>query len=221
MEAVVPVYESKVDHGSEPSVESMRITDRQVLSLLHQVLARLPGGTNDADGDSEYQLMRAKILEEGYTGQYWYETAGFSTELSKRDCDRVSDILQMFRIITFSIDHLAKDDVVLDEQLVYTLEFQGFDHNDALESHMGRYVKFLMRDRDCWTELQPQVKRNDDGNSHALMLDTYLRMLSEFRRIMDARERGHGRMDYLLSQDELERISDARIHPSNRRRAGG
>jgi hypothetical protein len=46
-------------------------------------------------------------------------------------------------------------------------------------------------------------------------------MLSEFRRIMDARERGHGRMDYLLSQDELERISDARIHPSNRRRAGG
>ncbi|QKW36275.1 YfbU family protein [Actinomadura sp. NAK00032] len=222
MEAVVPVYENEVEHGSEPPAESMRIADRQVLSLLHRILARvLPEDANDVDGDLEYQLMRAKILEEGYTGQYWYETAGFSRELSKRDCDRVSDILQMFRIITFSIDRLAKDGVELDEQLSYDLEFRGFDHNDPLEGHMASYVEFLMRGGERWAELQPQVKRNDDGNSHALMLDTYLRMLSEFRRIMDARERGHGRMDYLLSKDEIEQISEARIHPSNRRRAEG
>ncbi len=219
MEAVVPVYErEKAQHGDEPAPESMRIIDRQMLSLLHRILGRvLPKDANDEDGGEDYQLMRAKILEEGYTGQYWYETAGFSTELSKRDCDRVSDILQMFRIITFSIDHLRKEGTRVDDRLTLGLEFQGFDHNDALESHMANYVRFLMRDGDRWTELKPQLERHDNGNSHSRVLDTYLRMLSEFRRIMDAREPGSSRLDYLLSDEELVQIADARVHPSNRR----
>lgn len=217
MEAVVPVYEREVKHGDEPPQESMRITDRQVLSLLHRILARvLPEDANDADGDLEYQLMRASILEAGFTGEYWYEVAGFNTELSKRDCGRVSDILQMFRVITFSIDQLSKDGMPVDEELAYELEFHGFDHNDALEGHMASYVDFLMRD-DRWTELKPQLERNDNGNSHARVLDTYLRMLAEYRRIMDSRDRGHGHHAYLLAQEELKRIAAARIHPSNRR----
>ena len=126
MEAVVPVYEREVEHGDEPAPESMRIIDRQVLSLLHRILARvLPEDANDVDGDLEYQLMRAKILEEGYAGEYWYEAAGFSTELSKRDCGRVSDILQMFRIITFSIDHLAKEGTPVDEKLALPARVPG------------------------------------------------------------------------------------------------
>jgi hypothetical protein len=51
------------------------------------------------------------------------------------------------------------------------------------------------------------------------MLDTYLRMLAEYRRIMEGRKRGFSRLDYLLSEDELERIREASIHPSNRRAA--
>ena len=219
MEAVVPVYEREAKHGEEPAPESMRIVDRQVLSLLHRILARvLPEDANDVDGDLEYQLMRASILESGYTGEYWYETAGFQTELSKRDCGRVSDILQMFRIITYSIDHLAKEETPVDEKLVYELEFEGFDHNGPLEGHMASYVDFLMRD-DRWTELKPQLERNDNGNSHSPRLDVYLRMLSEYRRIMDSRERGFSRLDYLLSLDELKQIADAQVHPSNRRNA--
>jgi len=219
MEAVVPVYEQEVKHGDEPPAESMRIADRQMLSLLHRIPARvLPDDSNDVDGDLNYQLMRAKILEEGYTGEYWYETAGFSTELSRRDCGRAKDILDMFRICTYSIDHLRKEGVEVNDQLVYELQFRGFDHNDALEGHMASYVEFLMRDGERWSELQPQVESNDRGNSHSLMLDTYLRMLAEYRRIMDGRERGFSRLDYLLSEDELEQIANARIHPSNRRR---
>ena len=219
MEAVVPVYEREVEHGIEPAPESMRIVDRQVLSLLHRVLARvLPEDANDVDGDLDYQLMRARVLEAGYTGEYQYEVAGFSTELSKRDCGRVSDLLEMFRIITYSIDRLSKNGTPVDDKLAFELEFQGFDHNDPLEGHMASYVDFLMRD-DRWTELKPQLERNDNGNSHSRVLDTYLRMLSEYRRIKDSRKRGLGRLDYLLSQEELEQISAARIHPSNRRNA--
>lgn len=219
LEAVVPVYEAEVKHGDEPAPESMRTIDRQVLSLLHRILARvLPENANDVDGDLEYQLVRAKNLEEGFAGEYWREVAGFSTELSKRDCGRVSDILQMFRIITFSIDHLEKDGTPGDENLAFTLGFQGFDHNDALEGHMATYVEYQIRD-DRWSELKPQVERHDRGNSHARMLDTYTRMLAEYRRVMDGRKRGVDRNDYLLTLDELNQIADARVHPSNRRSA--
>jgi len=69
---------------------------------------------------------------------------------------------------------------------------------------------------DRWSEL----KRNDDGNSHLLMLDTYMRMLAEYRRIMDGRRRGLDR-HYLLTLDELQQIAEARVHPSNRRAGGG
>lgn len=218
MEAIVPVYETKIRHGEEQAPESMRIVDRQVLSLLHRILGRvLPKDANDVDGDLDYQLMRASILEEGFTGAYWYEVAGFSTELSVRDCRRVTDILQMFRAITYSIDHLSKEGTPIDQKLAFDLEFQGFDCNDALEGHMADYVKFLMRDGRHWSELRPQLKRNDNGNSHHQVLGTYLRMLSEYRRIMDTRERRFDLQDYLLSETELERISAASVHPKNRR----
>lgn len=215
LESVLPVY-APVQHGEEPAPESMRTIDRQVLALLHRVLARvLPEDANGADGDKEYQLARATILEEGFTGEYWREVAGFSTELSKRDCDRVLDILQMFRIITFSVDHHRRDGTPVSEGMASQLEFRGFDHNDALERHMADYVKYQVQD-DRWSELQPQIERHDRGNSHSQMLGTYLRMLTAYRRIMDARERGHGRYDYLLTLDDLQQITDARIHPSHR-----
>lgn len=219
MEAVVPVFEAEEEHGDQPAPDSMRLADRQVLSMLHRILARvLPEDANDVDGDQEYQLMRARILEEGFTGEYWYEVAGFRTELSARDCKRVSDILQLFRILTYSIEDLAKAGTPVDEELARALEFRGFDRNDALESHMADYVAFQMRGDDRWGELKPQIERHDSGNSRWPMLETYLRMLAEYRRIMDGRER-RNRLDYLLSADELQQIHDARVHPSNRHRS--
>ncbi len=58
--------------------------------------------------------------------------------------------------------------------------------------------------------------------SHSPSLATYVRMLAEDRRIMDGCERGSiRRTDDLLSLDELQRIADGRVHPSNRRKAQG
>lgn len=216
LDAVAPPNEREPKPGEQPAQESMSIVDRQVLSLLHRILGRvLPEDANDVDGDHDYQLMRATILERGFTGEYGYETAGFMAELSKRDCDRVYDILDMFRVLTFSIEHLAEQGRDVGDELQYDLEFHGFDHNDALEGHMASYVDFLMGDG-RWAELKPQVERNDNGNSHVLMLDKYLRMLTEYRRIMADRERGQGRLDYLLSFDELQRVAAERVHPRNR-----
>lgn len=214
MAAVVPVYEPPVKHGDEPAPKTMRIADRQVLSLLHKILARvLP--EDAADDDAACHLERARVIERGFTGEYWQEVAGFHTELSKRDCDRVLDILSMFRAITFSIRRLEEQGSTVGEQLTRQLEFRGFDHNDGLERHMASYVEFLV-DEDHWSELQPQLKRNDGGNSHHRTLDIYLRMLAEYRRIMDGRRRGFNPDDYLFSMEELEQIAAARTHPSHR-----
>ncbi|EYT49283.1 MULTISPECIES: YfbU family protein [Dietzia] len=221
MEAVVPVREQQeARHGGEPPQETLRLIDRQILSMLHRILGRvLPEDANDVDGDLNYQLMRAQILEAGYTGEYWYATAGFQTELSHRDCDRVKDILDMFRVITYSIERLEKDGAEVDEELKGSLEFVGFDHNDPLEGQMASYVQFLMRDG-RWTELGAQLERHDNGNSHHRVLEMYLRMLAEYRRIMDGRGRGFSRMDYFLSLDELQQIDEASVHPSSRKLKG-
>ena len=158
-----------------------------MLSLLHRILARvLPDDANDTDGDREYQLERAKILEEGFAGEYWLEVAGFSTELSKRDCDRVSDILQMFRIITFSIDHLDQDGVPVDRSMASGSRSRASTTTTRLRVIWRRTSSTRMRD-DRWSELKPQVERSDGGNSHARMLDTYMRMLAEYRRVTNSR----------------------------------
>lgn len=216
MAAIVPGYEPTEDHGDQPAPDSLRLADRQVLSLLHRILARvLPEDNDDVDGDQDDQLTRAMILESGFTWEYWREVAGFRPELSKRDCGRVLDILDMFRIITFSIRQLKKDGTTIDDALKYELEFQGFDGNDGLENHMASYIEFLMSDG-RWAELKEQVDDNDGGNSHALMLDTYMRMVTEHRRIKAGRDRGYHRDGYLLSLDELQQIAAARVHPSRR-----
>lgn len=217
-EAVVQVVDHRGEeaHGDQPAPDSMRLFERQVLAELHRIHAHVvPEDGAEEDGDPDYQKRRAEILEAGFTGEYWLEVAGFETELSKRDCRRVIDILQMFRVITFSMDDLAPEDA-LDDVLAQRLVFAGFDYNDALEGHMARYVEFQTRDPRKWSELRPQIEAHDDGNSHMQMLPVYMRMLSEYRRIVDARERSYTRDSWKLAKADLERVAEAAVHPSRR-----
>jgi len=212
LEVVQPIIPGGPPRGDAAAPESLKTMDRQVLSLLHRILARvLPEDSNDVDGNPRYQLERARVLEHGFTSEYWMEIAGFNTELSRRDCGRVSDILQMFRVIWFSIDQLQTDGKPLDAELADRLVFKGFDFNDQLEGQMAQYVKYQIG-KDLWTELQPQIAATDGGNSHRPMLDTYSRMLAEYRRILDGRERGAGVRDWELSKGDLERLAQALMY---------
>lgn len=217
LEDVVDVRRQDELTDTETAPETMTLTERQMLALLHRISARVmpeKGETLDcADGDRDDQLRLAQILEAGYTAEYFQATAGFRTELSHLDCTRVTDILQMFQIIAISAHRLAD---AADEDLTDRLRFQGFDHQDLLESRMASYVEFLMQDENTWVELRPQIEETDGGNSHHRMLDVYLRMLTEYRRIMNARTRKYSPDDYLLSLEDLQRIDRAQIHPSHR-----
>lgn len=213
-EQVVDLRDDDRVEGYAP--DTLTPKDRHVLSLLHRILARvLPAEANDVDGDLEYQLERGRVLEEGFTQEYWTEFAGISSELSKRDSQRVMDILDMFRIANASILQLEEDGTPVDADVVRGLRYQGFDFNDPLEHKMASYVKFLIED-DRWNEQAEFVNGPTAGNSHSRVLEMYLRLLAEYRRIRARRRPGPGRDSYLLTADDLQAIAAQSIHPDNR-----
>lgn len=210
--------EPKASGGLEP--DSMSALERHQLALLHRILARvLPEDSNDVDGDKGYQLERAKVLEHGYTSEYWVEFAGVQPELSARHCDFVNDVLELFRVALASLDELRKQGAEIDDSLERALKFEGFDHNDRLENQLASYVRFLVED-DKWTEQKDVVMGPARGNSHHQMYPVYSRMLTEFREVKQNPARKAGRRSYLLSEEELRRIAAARVHPSKQTPTG-
>lgn len=206
----------KGERDKELGPDTLSALDRHTLSLLHRILGRvLPEDANDVDGDREYQLERAKVLERGFTKEYWAEFAGLRPELSPRNSEFVMDVLEMFRIALYSINDLQEQGVVIDESLQRALRFDGFDHNDALEGQMSDYVRFLVQD-DKWTEQEAFVLGPDRGNSHHQSVPIYSRMLTEYREVKQNKSRKTGRKSYLLTEEELRRIAASRVHPSRR-----
>lgn len=212
VEDVVDVRGRELVNDIEPAPTTMSLWERQMLSLqLRTYASTLPEGP-----ERQSQIRKADILEEGYVAEYGTVTAGFLTELSHLDCTRVIDILQMFSTITCSMKRLSEKGEAVDAPMARYLTFLGFDHNDTLESRMASYVEFLTEVEGGWEELLPQIEKADKGNSHKRVLETYLRMLNEYRRIMDPRIHSYNPEDYFLSLEDLQRLSEARVHPSRR-----
>lgn len=213
-EAVVDLRGADGPDGYIPDTLSPK--ERHTLALLHRILGRvLPEGENDVDGDKAYQLERAKVLEDGFTQEYWVEFAGIDSELSKRDSQRVMDILDLFRVAGDSITRLRADGIEVPDEIVRAMRYQGFDFNDPLEGKMAAYVKHLVGDG-RWEEHAAFVTGPTSGNSHSLVLETYLRMLAEYRRVRSRRRPTLGGRDHALTLDELNAIAAERVHPDNR-----
>lgn len=199
--------------------ESMTPVDRKQLALLHKILARLvEERTEDErlghDGDTAYQLDRAEALEEGWTKEYDMEFYAMEPELTRRDCGLVMDLLDMFRVLKYSVEDVADQ---LSEDEVRTLTFRGFDLSDDFESRLRGYARWLVSDGERWQE-QAEVfsEKNDRGNSHMPWLGMYQRMLEVYEPIWHAVVRRGGRRRNLLTVDELRQVAAAAVHPSNR-----
>ncbi|MEL4503317.1 YfbU family protein [Luteococcus sp. H91] len=194
------------------SPDSLTLVERQQLALLHRILARvIPEDSSQEDGNEEDQLKLARVLEDGFVGGYSTEFISLRPELTKSQCSFVMDVLDMFRIITFSLDDLDKTPEEIAEYGTYRLEFQGFDHNDLLEGRMASYVQYLTSEG-RWTELSPQIQKADNGNSHSPMLGVYERMLAEYRRVRSTRPRGFDQKSYLLNAGELAQLAESAAH---------
>jgi uncharacterized protein YfbU (UPF0304 family) len=195
---------------------SLTAVKRQQLALLHRILARVVGDDNDVDGDKDYQLERADILEKGFVGAYPTEFIAIRPELSVDESRFVVGVLNMFRVITFSLEALRRDGVEPDESLQLAFEFLGFDQNDPRETRLLGWVRYLV-DGEHWGELADGFRDHDDGNLHSPMAPVYERMLDEYNRIQARKRNDLGRPGAdLLTREELERIGRAHIHPDNR-----
>jgi uncharacterized protein len=159
----------------------------------------------------------AEVLREGYAGEYDRVFGAMQSEMSRSECKLVWDILDMFRILSASIDRLSADDrAALGDDNERRLRFGGFDLNDSRESRLLGYVRHLI-DTDRWTEIKPRLAEiGDNGNSHSSYLPTYERILAAYMPIHEdsARgKRGYSIDAWMLTVDELKQVAEAWAWP--------
>lgn len=222
--------------GQATVPEQLTTVERHTLATLHRILARLvdspsrPGEAERSDldfdlgrdGDQADQMRIARILERGWVSEYPNVFGDVVTELPRRDSGLVLDILDMFRFVGVSVDHLgAEDRAALGDETLRGLEFDGFDGNDSYESALLDYAHDLIK-RGKWSMLAKYFESGhpyDGGNSHHTAVPAYRRMLDVYEPIWREKLRadrhdGPGAFD--LSRDELARVAAARMHPSRR-----
>ncbi len=192
---------------------ALSLQQRQVLEQQHEILALL----HDDEYESQYHHTMAEVLREGYAGEYDRVFGAMQPEMSRSECKLLWDILDMFRVLSASIDRLPADDrAALGDDNEHRLRFGGFDLNDSREGRLLGYVRHLV-DTDRWTEIKARLAEiGDNGNSHSPRLPSYERMLAVYMPIHEdsARgKRGHSVDAWLLTVDELKQVAEARAWP--------
>lgn len=190
--------------------QSINMVDRRVLSLLHNILERLPSEDEAVD----YHRQATEALNGGYSGEYPDEFAAIQPEMPRAECGLVWDILDMFRVLHASVETVGKKAVEGFGDLAdLALEFGGLDLSDAREGRMLLYARFLV-ETDRWTDLAKYFDRaHDRGNSHSPHLPSYERMLAVYEPIFRRRVRTRGVGDLFFSEAELRQVAAAWGHP--------
>ncbi len=190
---------------------ALSFQQRLMLAQQHEILALLQVGDEYA---SRHHQMVAEVLHEGYAGEYDTVFGAMQPELPRSECKLVWDILDMFRMVSASIDRLSADErAALGDDNESRLRFGGFDLNDSREGRLLGYVRHLV-DTDRWTEIKPRLAEiGDNGNSHSQRLPSYERMLAVCMSIHKEdgvrSKRGHSIDAWLLTVDELKQVAEA------------
>lgn len=170
-------------------------TERWMLANQYRILEALYPDEADAFAEAR------EALESGYELHYrWLAERIYDAPdtMTAEECTEVVDILDMHRALKRSYEALS-DKSGIEE---YAIQFHGFDGNN--ETKQLAYARFFCNlDGGRFTELD----RGDDFNSHMPSLDTYRRMLAEWKRLDKSHE---------LSRDQIVKITEARVHPSRR-----
>ena len=179
--------------------------------MQHEILGKLDPDLEDI------HRRRSEVLDAGDAAEYYDEFLAADPGLSARDCELVHDLLDMFTVLGSSLGKLDPAGLAsLGEAPVARLAFSGFDGNDALESRMLAYAKYLIS-TDRWTNLAGYFEGREHGNSHWRTLPAYQRMLEAYTPLYEAKvKRGSGPGHHLLDAGELTVVAQAAIHPDNR-----
>ncbi|MGV0389582.1 YfbU family protein [Corynebacterium sanguinis] len=195
MRQAIEVHVKRVDpkHDRKPAEKNITLTyyERASLVLQHQILLATQGHLPEEAYDSEWHERAVEALEYGYEGEYPRLFPSHTQVLNAYDCELVWDILDMFRVIHFSVEALGENgwDSIGVENAEWFGKFQGFDYQHERESQMAGYTEYLVKSG-RWIEQEQLVE--EGVNSHHQMLPTYQAMLGAFKPIYREAVRGIG-----------------------------
>ncbi len=172
--------------------------ERMILANQCRILEKLY--PDEADG---YAEMR-EVLENGYELHYrWIAEHVYEEALSEEQCKEVLDILEMYEALKLSYDKLV-DKSGIDQHGIRFLGFYGNNEPSQLS-----YAQFFCKRHRGGGAFKDIVK-GDVPNSHMPSIEMYRRMLRVWRSVRKLD-------DLTLSKDDIIRITQERIHPSNRK----
>ena len=147
--------------------------------------------------DDDYTRM-AENLRDGHKWLYEEHATRISDNLPDEDVDHVLAILGIYSDLRDSYSELT-DKSGIDEHFV---SFPGFDGNN--ESELFHFARALSKN-----ESFSDTIGKDARNSHMPTTDMYRRMIEEWKSM--------GEPHYPLSKDQILKITQARVHPANRK----
>lgn len=147
----------------------LSLPQRLILVNQYKILKRL---TDNKDEQKDYDNL-IEALESGFELHYQdcFNYMGES-DMTIEECREVLDILEMFRGIIYSFEHIKKDSTQITEERI---RFAGFDGN--YETKQMLYCRYFVKDLDRYSEIQEICGDHFDYNSHCGMLSAYRQML--------------------------------------------
>ncbi len=183
----------------------MKITDGEKLIIL--MLSELHDKLG-IDGEIDPDFIRSAIFSDNTWSISWkYPGIQFEEQKTPEIVKEVLDILDMWSFIEHSYNNLAeKEKDYLEKEAApfgKDPKFPGFDGNNESE-YMGT-ASFIVNDLDRFEDFKGR-----DFDSHCQSVDSYKRMLSVFKHIIEKLSFNP------LSVEDLVAILKERKHPSNR-----
>lgn len=207
MRQAIEIHVKRVDPDldRQPTEKNITLTpyERASLILQHQTLLATQRHLPENSYESEWHERAIKVLERGYEGEYPQLFPSHEETLNAYDCELVWDILDMFRVIHFSVEALGENgwDAIGVKNAEWFGKFEGFDYQRERESQMAGYTEYLVKSG-RWTEQEELVEKGT--NSHRQMLPTYQSMLGAFKPVWREAVRGGGRSR--LSTQDLQKV---------------
>lgn len=142
--------------------------DRLILINQYKILAKL------YPDDSEHYDELREILESGYEVFYSQIDEWISHDMPESEGVFVLDVLDLYRAIE-DYKRISKDEEIIN---LYGSYFMGFDGNN--ESQYMAFARFLVNKQGKFSEQQDYLRKNDNMNSHSLMVPRYKAMLNKW-----------------------------------------
>lgn len=183
----------------------MKVTDGEKLILL--MLSELYDKLG-VEGEVEPDFIRSAIFSNNTWSIPWkYVGIPFEEQETPEVVKEVLDVLDMWSMIERSYENLSNEskEFVEIEASPFGKDprFPGFDGNNETE-YMGT-ASFLVNDLDRFEEFKGR-----DFNSHCPSIDSYRRMLSVFKPLLQ-------NLNFQpLSAQNIADILKERVHPGNR-----